>query len=259
MRRRSGFIWIVAGIALAILAGLLTVWLVMRVVPAAAPPELAEPEIEVVMAARYIPVREVILDDAVELRSVPASAVPDNAARSLDQITGYMAMIPISPDEIILTNQVLTPDVSSDRVGFLMAGDKLAVAFAATDLMARSGLIRPGEHVDLLFSVEVATASGDGERIVTLDALQNVEIAAMIRPGGAEVGEGVAALSRDEPATIIVALDPQDALVLKHLWDIGGTVSLALRAPGAEEPFDVEPVDMPYMVDRYELRIPVFP
>jgi hypothetical protein len=59
--------------------------------------------------------------------------------------------------------------------------------------------------------------------------------------------------------TLILVLDPQDALVLKHLLDEDGLPSIVLRARGAEEQFEVEPVDMDYILDRYELRSPVFP
>ena len=239
MRRRSGYIWLLAGAALAIIAGLLTVWVVTRVAPAAVPAAVVEPEIEVVVAARYIPVRELVLDDAVELRSVPARAVPDNALRSVGKVVGRMALIPLSPDEIILSNQLADVDVASGRVGFQMPDDRVAMVFSGSDLLSRSGLVQPGDHVDLLFSIDVAATEQEAVRVVTLNALQNVEIVGVVRPE-APTDEGVsAAVTRDQPPTFVVALDPQDALVLKHLWDIGGTVSLVLRAPGAEERFDV--------------------
>jgi Flp pilus assembly protein CpaB len=259
MRRRSGYIWIAAGIALAVLAGLLAVWLIMRVAPSVAPEQVPEPEVQVVVAARFIPEAGLILDGDIDLIKVPADIVPENAARRADEVTGRVALIPISPDEMILINQLVVPDVKGEHVGFLMDKDKVAVGFQASDLMARSGLVRAGDHVDLLFSTDVQV-SEQGSRLVTFNSLQNVEIAALISVGQQEGETPRGAVDRLTGGQIIIlVLDPQDALLLKYLVDYGGTVSLALRAPDAEEPFVVEPVDMEYVVDRFDLRVPIFP
>jgi pilus assembly protein CpaB len=125
--------------------------------------------------------------------------------------------------------------------------------------MAQSGLVRVGDHVDLFMSWGVSPEEG-GSRQATFDALQNLEIAALIGGGGEEDGGPRQAAGRLTGGQIIILImDPQDALVLKHLLDTGASVDLALRAPGAEEPFVLEPVDMEYVVDRFDLRVPVFP
>jgi hypothetical protein len=43
-------------------------------------------------------------------------------------------------------------------------------------------------------------------------------------------------------------------LLLKYAKDADGIVDIVLRAPGAERPFTVEPVDSDFMIRRY--RIP---
>ena len=47
--------------------------------------------------------------------------------------------------------------------------------------------------------------------------------------------------------------------MVKHLLDMGGIVDIVLRAPASEERFDTQPVDVPYLIDRYQLRMPVLP
>jgi hypothetical protein len=54
---------------------------------------------------------------------------------------------------------------------------------------------------------------------------------------------------------ILLAMDPQDALVLKHLKDAGGTFDIVLRAPTSNQLFELEPVWDEYLIDRYELEI----
>jgi hypothetical protein len=53
----------------------------------------------------------------------------------------------------------------------------------------------------------------------------------------------------------LLALSPQDALILKHLQDTGAKFDLVLRAPTSIELFDLTPVIPDYLVDRYELEI----
>jgi hypothetical protein len=52
---------------------------------------------------------------------------------------------------------------------------------------------------------------------------------------------------------LLVTLAPQDALTLKYLIDAGGGIDIVLRAPGVERPFDVAPVDIDYLINRYSI------
>lgn len=260
MKRRSGYIWIVAGIALALIAGLLAVWVILRAAPGAEMPVPQEPEVEVVVASRFIAVRQSIQPNDIEVKTAPADIVPENAARSAEEVVGYLALTALSPGQMILTSQVVSPTVTGRHISFLMDETQVAMAFPPNDLMSSINLLQPGDHVDILFSVEI---QGDGEGstdFVTFDALQNLEIATIVYPRDLQEQAGVeAAVSAVRPKAIVFALDPQDALVLKHLLDIGGMVDIVLRAPQVEEQFSTQPVNEDYLIDRYQLRIPLLP
>jgi len=79
---------------------------------------------------------------------------------------------------------------------------------------------------------------------VTFDLLQNVAIAAIVRQVSQEGTQGA-------PRALLLAVAPQDALVLKYMKDVGATMDLVLRAPGAEGEFVVEPVDLDYVINGY--------
>ena len=53
---------------------------------------------------------------------------------------------------------------------------------------------------------------------------------------------------------LLLALDPQDALVLKHLKDTGAIFDLVLRSPTSNLLFDLEPVTDEYLIDLYGLE-----
>jgi pilus assembly protein CpaB len=259
MKRRSGCIWIAAGLAVALLAGLLAYSAVLRASrPGPITPEI--PSVEVVVAARALGVRELIQQADVELRKAPVDIVPESAARSVNEVVGLLTMVPLVPDEMILTTHVISPTVKGEHVAFLMDETKVAMAFPAGDLMSRNNLLQPGDRVDILYSLEVkATGEGRGG-VVTFNALQNLEVAAVIESSdlGADAGAGVRG-KVVPPLAIIFALDPQDALVLKHLQDSGGTVDIVLRAPDATEQTETQSVNLNYVIDRYQIRIPELP
>jgi len=135
---------------------------------------------------------------------------------------------------------------------------KVLLAFPATDLMSSVRVLKPGDRVDVLFSL----ASGEGDdtedSLVTFNSLQGTEISAIVMPPETEARGGSNARVKEpvRPQAILLALDPQDALVLKHLKDAGGIFDLVLRAPTNEQLFETEPVDIDYLRDRYELPYP---
>lgn len=108
-------------------------------------------------------------------------------------------------------------------------------------------------------------------RLFTFDALQATDISAIIAdityeqgsytsvPLGAE--NEVIASTEPIPSSVrvrsyLLILNPQDALLLKHLVDIGATFDLVLRAPTSDQLFDLQPVISEYLIDRYQLEVP---
>jgi hypothetical protein len=52
----------------------------------------------------------------------------------------------------------------------------------------------------------------------------------------------------------LLAVSPQDALVLKHLQDAGGNFDFVLRSPTSTELYELTPVISDYLNDRYQLE-----
>ncbi len=254
MKRRSGCIWIAAGAVLALLAGVVAFWAILRASSQAVPSEPRAPTVGVVFAARSLSLRELIQADSVELRQAPADIVPESALRRVEDALGRITLVPLVSGEMILSSHVISPTIKSARFAFTMDPAKVAMAFPASDLMSRNSLLQPGDHVDVLFSIQVEERDQETGGLVTFDALQNLEIAWIVQPpADPETGKAAA------PLAIVFALNPQDALVLKHLQDMGGNVDIVIRAPEANEFFETRPVHLDYILDRYGIRFPVLP
>ena len=264
MARLRGFIWLGAGVILALLAGLVAYTTLMRVSQTPTGPEAAGPTVTVVVASRNIPVRSVLtLEDLVEAE-FPAEIVPEGAVRTTDTAVGRLSMQPMFPGQPVLEQMLVDPNaVSPDgRRALYLLEDEVLMAIPAQDLLSRVGMLQPGDHVDLYFSLPFPEDRGIGapdteqkDQQSTFALLENVTIAGLI--GGlpaadAEGEESVGPVA--PPEAVLLTIAPQDALALKYVIDAGGTMDLVLRAPGVERPFIADPVDVDYLINRY--RIP---
>ncbi|MDH7485244.1 MAG: Flp pilus assembly protein CpaB [Anaerolineae bacterium] len=264
MKRRSGILWLGTGVILAILAALLS----FRLLSSVAPTSAAGPEetvtVPVVVAREDVPVRTLLTEEDVMVRRMPPELVPVGAATTLDQVLGKISKIHLAMGEVVLVERLADPLRKGEDVLFTMPEDKLLIALPGDDLMSHTGLLKPGDKIDILYSWDVAGGSmrtGSPEAPASISALQNLEIQAIITAkidSGTEsvmTGVGQIGLNMESgESAILVAVDPQDALVLKYLRDVGGILDFALRAPTNDQFMDTEAVTREYLSDRYQIQ-----
>jgi pilus assembly protein CpaB len=263
MGRLRGCLWLTAGLLVALVAGFVAFMTLNSVArQRAAGPVEGAPSVEVVTASRAVIIGSALITDDLALKTLPVNAVPEGAARELGQVVGMITLVDLYPGEVILTQRLVDPNVASasGRLALVLAQDKVLMAFPADDLMSKVGILKPGDHVDLLFSLEFplnrttagAAAAGAGTQgeteQTTFNVLQNVVISAIVgpQPGAEQQTSG-------SPQALLLTISPQDALVLKYVKDAKGIMDIVLRAPGAEQPFTVEPVDIDYVINRYQI------
>lgn len=252
MGRLRGCLWLTAGLVVAVLAGGVAFISLQRATEARSGEDMeSAPLVSVVVASQAIGVRSQLTVDNLELIEVPVDTTPEGAIGSLDEAVGKITLVDLYPGEIILAQRLLDPNVitGDGRLALVVADGEVLMAFPAQDLMSRIGVLKPGDHVDLLFSLEFAqegqgTEEGSEEQ-VTFNLLQNVTIAALV---GAPNEDGTV---EGQPDALLLTVSPQDALHIKYAKDAGGIVDIVLRAPGVEQPFSVEPVDADYMIRKY--------
>lgn len=271
MGRLRGFLWLIAGVVVAALAGgVAFIALSRATAQEAQTADLFAPEASVVVAVRTVASHAVLTPDDLALREVPVDSMPEGAITDLDETVGMLTLVDLYPGEVVLEQRLLDPNVEAPggRLALVMAEDEVLMAFPAADLINQLGVLKTGDHVDFLFTydlpvdretgllpgspqsqtpVEGETAESEPGETVTFGLLQNVTLAAVVRSTN-EDGEETGA-----PRGLLLSVSPQDALVLKYMKDVGATVDLVLRAPGAEGEFAVEPVDLDYVINGYIL------
>ena len=263
MGRFRGCLWLTAGLVLAIVAGVVGFITLSKASAQQTGQTNAIPAVSVVVAVQAVPVREALRAEDLEVKDFPVNTVPEGAVGTLEDAVGMITLVGLYPGETLLQQRLLDPNIVSGdgRMALLLAEDEVLMAFPAGDLLSQTTLVKPGDHVDLLFSLEfptdraaagVANAGGSSssqDEQATFNVLENLTIAATYTANPSSRGsEG------QIPEVLLLTVSPQDALVLKYLKDAGGTMDMVMRAPGAEQPFSTEPVDVDYLIQRY--RIP---
>ena len=108
---------------------------------------------EVVVAVQPIPEHEPV-EGRLELRPLPAEAIPEGAIRSLESTTGLLSAGPIPQGTIIQPDLLISPVelAMEGELGELVEPGYEAVAFPISELSSVSYGVRPGDHVDVLMT-----------------------------------------------------------------------------------------------------------
>jgi Flp pilus assembly protein CpaB len=269
MERLRGFLWLIAGVIVAALAGgVAFIALSRATAQQAQTAQIQTPRNSVVVAIRTVEARRQLTAADVELREVAVEAVPEGAIVDMEKAVGMITLVDLYPGEVLLSQRLLDPNVEAPggRLALVMAEDEVLMAFPAGDLINTLNVLKAGDQVDFHFTYSLPIgretgllpfgqqqqgdeegAEGEPQETVTFSLLQNITLAAVVRARNDEGQETGA------PQGLLLAVSPQNALVLKYMKDVGATVDLVLRAPGAEGQFPVEPVDLDYILNGYIL------
>ena len=288
-RVRVGILIAIVGIGLAA-AGIYVLSNIVRssLAPLPAPTPLPPITEQVVMTTHGVALGTVLEAQDLKLVEVQVELAPPGALNDIESAVGRFAKIDMSAGEVVLDHHLADPTNVTHDVAFIIGDDQVLLAFPANDLISTLSVLQRGDLVDLYATLEqevrivregpegVVTTGGEEETMIvdlTFDAMQRIEITALVAEiVYEEQQQGPPAIEFDEegkplpqptpkPSEIevkayLLALSPQDALVLKHLKDIGATFDFVLRSPTSTEIFDLTPINSDYLMDRYELEIP---
>ena len=262
--KSGGMLWWLGALIFAGLAGMLTFGLLQQKAPVNGKNLNTQP---VVVAVVDIPFRRSVSESEVAIRDLPIESIPEGTATTLDQVVGKMSTVDVFANQPLLVQQMVTPDVVTQQVALSVPKGKIVTAVPTESKLIANRLIRPGDKIDLLatFELEVMREQGGGPMAESVGLLQNLEVHAIILPvanidEGAEAVKGnneggVFRTADEEGQSVLLAVDPQDALTIRHILDVGGQLDLALRGPGDDSTVDVQPVDQFYLADRYNIDL----
>lgn len=259
MTQRRGWIWLFAGVLMALVAGLLTFRTVNEVSNNAALARLDNtPTLQVLVATQNIPARQLIDQSMVQIQKVPASLAPEGYLQSTEEVLLKMSQTDIVVGEILLKQRLTDPTDPESPVLYQISANEVLISVPASAILGQVGMLSVGDHIDIAYTVSFDfnitdddNETTDAPPSTTFLSLQNLEVKGLLRRQ-APTEDSTAILG---PDAVLLAVSAQDALVLKHLIDIGAPMDFFLRAPGNESLAPVIPVDSQYLVDRFQLQI----
>ena len=280
MNRRVliGIIIAIVGVGL-IALGILAINSVLKqsFTPPAQPTPIVEATTDIILTTHDLAIGSVINREDVQASSVSVSLVPRDALLSIEAALGKIVTAHLIQGEMVLEHHLADPTNVSHDIGYIISNDQVLMAFPATDLMSGLGVLQRGDMVDIFASMTVEISpttiapapgvnTGNEERLkrtFTFDALQRVQISAIVADVVTESGTAAEGSPQPTPnpadlrvRAYLFALNPQDALVLKNMIDVGATFDTVLRSPNSNVLFDISPVTEEYLLQRYELQIP---
>jgi pilus assembly protein CpaB len=283
LSRRTGIILALVGITLALVGGIFVGSLLFRGRAAAPtptpPPPLTEP---VVVVTHDINLGSVLSEGDLRVVEVPLGLRPRGALIEVNEGVGRMVKQEVVSGEMLMGQHLADPTNIHRDLAFILQDNEVLMAFPVVDLMGQLEMLGRGDKVDIFVTltkeVRVFEESPTGAIVTpepvskefTFDAMQRIEITATVvditstqggQQGAQTVNEQGTPVPTPTPSpaekntvALLLALDPQDALVLKHLKDTGAIFDFVLRSPTSNQLFELEPVTEDYLIDLYSLE-----
>ena len=179
--------------------------------------------VTVVKAAHPIAADEIIRLEQLMTTEVPAKYAHPNGVRDTAQVVGKISTSDIAAGEEIIKEKLVGEKEKVGRLAYKVPLNKRAVAISINETSAVSFNVQPGDHVDVMVTLDIGDAAG-GDAAATLFVLQDIEVLSV----GAK---GIAAGEENTGAkTLTLAVTPEQARPLV-LASERGSIRLLLRSP----------------------------
>lgn len=183
---------------------------------------------EVLVASQDLPEGAELRAEHVKTAAIPKRFIGPYAARMAGDVAGLITIAPIAEGEQILLNKLRRKDdVPRDAtLAGLTPQGKRAITIGVDAITGVGGFVRPGDSVDILWTLQVPVPDHPDGQLVTLTLFQDVPVLAV---GGDMIGRASATESRDY--TVTLTMNPQQISFLLLARDTPGTrIQLSLRS-----------------------------
>lgn len=272
-RLRIGIIVAVLGIILIILGGFVVFRLYQQTLETPEQEVVVEEvvTVDVLVASRDLEIGHKLTQEDLEIVSIPVEFSTRGAVTDAAEAVDKTLKVDLIQGEMILSHNLAQPTASVHDVAYVLSETHVLFALPATDLMSRESMVRTGDIIDVFATVRTTIETVDENEnrtetteTVTFNSMQRLGVTAMVVDIITE--EGTVQAEGEEEAeaqprqrkvikAYLLALDPQDALILKYLKDVNAIFDIVLRAPTSTGQFNVTPVTQEYLKELYGLEI----
>jgi pilus assembly protein CpaB len=211
-------------------------------------------KVSVLVAKVDLPTGTILVREDLAAKEVFKSAVGANIFKKedIDLILNKKLLLPLKRGEPVWWSHVDAPQTARRGLSQLVNPGLRAISVAVSGENAVSGLVNPGDRVDLLgtFTTPSPTMAGEMET-ATLTVLQNVLVLAT----GDEIANQSFSTTRSSRSrgysTVTLQVTTEEAEVLVFSQTVKGQLTLSLRNPDDVETMrDIEEVDFNAMQEK---------
>lgn len=196
-----------------------------------APPVVAPaPRVRMLVAARPLSIGTLLKDDDFREQEVAADAVPEGAftagGESRAELRGALLRRFIDPNQPVIASDVLRPRDRGFLAAVLRPGTR-AISIGVDVVTGTSGLIWPGDEVDLILTQNLREGTDQGRRVVgetILSAVRVIAVDQQISHSGTESTAG-----RVVARTVTLEVTPEQAERVAVATQLG-RISLVVRS-----------------------------
>lgn len=195
-----------------------------------------------VVAALDIPARTIVQTDQLEIIKIPAQAYPQGGVSTLEEISGNVLLVAVKKGDYLLSPMLeasyqagAAAAVPGNSFSLTVPEGKRAVAIPVSMVGSVGYKVKPGDHVDILVTIDIKDEQ-NGSKTITSLAAQDVLV---LNTGDAAPKEG----EKAPPAgSYILALNVPQAMAVT-LGSEKGSLRLLLRNPANKETYTENPID----------------
>lgn len=154
----------------------------------------------------------------VEKGDIPNEYRPGSAITNIDDIKGKVAINSLSPGQVIVDGQFVSPDKATVTFAEQVPNDQVAISLSVDKVHGVAGLLLPGDKVNML------VVGKDGENVTVQSLYQNVNILAI----GAKTADSATAANENSEQQ---ALADSGLITVTVPYDAAQRIALVQSAP----------------------------
>ena len=188
--------------------------------------------IQIVVAAKDLKQGVTLQASHLEFTSVPEHAAQPYSVTAPRTLLGLVTIAPIAKGEQVLKNKVRPIDAvpTGTILSSLTPEGKRAVTIGLDAMTGVGGFVRPGDKVDIMWTVKLPQPGSKDGQVVMLTLFQDVQVLAV---GGQMLGRAPQPTEENRDYTVTLALDPQETSFLLFARE-QGRIQLSLRSQREE-------------------------
>lgn len=191
-----------------------------------------------VVAAADIPARTILQTGQLEIKEVPAQGYPQGGSSSIEELADKILLVNVKKGDTLLSPMLEASYTSESAPGFsfTVPEGKRAMAIPVSQIGSVGYKVKPGDHVDILVTMDIRDQQSSNTASITSLAAQDVLV---LHTGTNSPNDSD---KTQASCSYILAVSVSEAMAVT-LGSEKGSLRLLLRNPANKERNTYPPID----------------